>query len=143
VSICTVDIQCALQEHKSPAFMAGMKALKMPWDDSEESEDEEEPTPLGPGRLRQQGEETPQPEDREVLDPEEGSVNGGSPERQDGPNDAERALGRSRYGLLMQMVPMMCNLLAEHVPADDLEDFLERHVQNLNDLIMGDQDNHN
>jgi hypothetical protein len=51
--------------------MAGMKALKMPWDDSEESEDEEEPTPLGPGRLRQQGEETPQLEDREVLDPEE------------------------------------------------------------------------
>jgi hypothetical protein len=78
------------------------------------------------------------------LDHEEGSViNDGSPEHQDGMNDAERALGRRQYRLLMQMVPMMRNLLAEHVPADDLEDFLERHVQSLNNLIMGDQDDHN
>jgi hypothetical protein len=120
-----------------------MKALKMPWEDSPESEleDEEEASPPGPGRLRQQGEETPQPEDREVLDPEEGGINRGSPEPEDGINDAERALGRSRYRLLMEMMPMMRNLLAEHVPADDHEDFLERHVQNFNALIMGDQDN--
>jgi hypothetical protein len=58
-------------------FTAGtLAALKMPWDDSEESEDEEEATPPGPGRLRQQGEETPQLEDREVLDPEENDYRG-------------------------------------------------------------------
>jgi hypothetical protein len=143
-SICTVDIHCAVQEHKSHAFLTGMKALKMPWEESEDSEDEEEATRPRPGPQMQQGEGVPQIEHQQFVDPEEGSiVNDGTPEHQDRMNDAERALGRSRYRLLMEMVPMMRNLLAVHVPADELEDFLARHVQNLNNLIMGDQDDHN
>jgi hypothetical protein len=59
VSICTVDIQRAVREHKSPAFLTGMKALQMPWDDSEDSEDEDEAPLPAPGGQMQPGEWTP------------------------------------------------------------------------------------
>jgi hypothetical protein len=122
--------------------MAGMKALKMPWDDSDEpspSQDEVEATPLGPGQQEEeaiQAVHTPQLEDQEVLSPGEGSIDGASAEPQDRTKEAERALGQSRYRLLMEMVPMMRQLLAERVPAEHLADFLQRHVENLSSLQL-------